>query len=451
MKEALHEADQQTSDKTVTQPDWEVGGDDTDVDHTQTAVPGPEDRTQTVVPGDDEDDDAVPDPGGQTVMGPDTAMGAEGATQPAVPDSGAAEQAPDAPDEPAEAQPAAAEEEEADDTNWALVGGGVVAALLVLVGGYVAFTQLGRGGGAAATLSLTSAPEGATVLVNGDTAGTTPINGYSMEAGAVQLQVRKEGYSPVDTTFTTSAGGRVALQNVTLAEAESDDASTSDAALADNTQNATDRPPPQPDAEADGETSDPAPDRTSESSRMNESADPGPAGGDESADTQAAASGAPTGLVEVTPEPSGTVLVDGNDQGGGGTITLTEGDHTVTCRHPRHGSVQKRVTVSAGQTQSLTCYFEQPVVVSTTGAWGRIWRNGRNTGKNTNTTLTLPPGEHRIEVRRESLSDFRVDGGRVKIERGGESNIESFSGQAYRVQIEPSFTKVEHAVVFTVK
>jgi serine/threonine protein kinase len=457
MKEALHEADQQTGEKTVTQPDWEVSGDDADVDHTQTAVPGSEDRTQTVVPGDDEDDDAVPDSGGQTVMDPDTAMGAEGATQPAVPDPEAAEEAPAAPDEPAEAEPAAAEAEETDATNWALVGGGAVAALLVLVGGYVAFSQLGSGGaGAAATLSLTTAPAGATVLVNGDTAGTTPINGYSMEAGAVQLQVRRDGYAPVDTTFTTSAGASVSLQNLALAETGSDDASPSDATLADNTQGSADRTSPEPDAQPERQTSDPAPDRTSDPSGTDEPADPAPQGGDASADAEPAepkdtGTDAATGLVEVTPKPSGTVLVDGNDQGGGGSITLTEGEHTVTCRHPRHGSVQKTVTVAAGETQSLTCYFEQPVVVSTTGAWGRIWRNGRNTGKNTNTTLTLPPGEHRIEVRRESLSDFRVDGGRVKIERGGESNIESFSGQAYRVQIEPSFTKVQHAVVFTVK
>ncbi len=454
MQDALHEADQQSSEQTVTQPDWEVDGDSSDVDQTQTAVPGSEDRTQTVVPGEEEDDeDTVSDPGGQTVMNPDTAMGTEGATQPAVPEPEAEEDVP----EPAATEEPKEEAEEDSETNWALVGGGAVVGLLVLVGGYVAFTQFGGdAGGAAAMLSVTTAPEGATVLVNGDTAGTTPINGYSMEAGAVQLQIDKEGYSSADTQLTASAGGRISLQDVTLAEAGSDEGTSSDATLAENTQERSSDPDP--------ETTDPAPDRTSSSSSSDESvpsereepSDPAPqesdATSEESASESTTGSNAATGLVEVTPKPSGTVLVDGQDQGGGGAITLSEGTHTVTCRHPKHGSIEKTVAVSKGQTQSLTCYFEHSVTVNTRGAYGRIWLNGRNTGKNTNASepLSLPPGNHRIEVRRNSIDNYQVNGGQVKIERGGSSQIDDFSGTAYRIEVEPSFEKVEYAVVFNI-
>ena len=444
MREALHEADQQTGEKTVTQPGWEVGG-DTDVDETQTSVPGAEDRTQTVVPG-GEDEENSADSGGQTVMDPD--MG--GATQPAVPDPSEEQEAP--------AEAATTEEaDEEDETNWALVGGGVVGVLLLLVGGYVAATQLGGSSGASATLSLTTAPAGALVLVNGDTAGTTPINRYALEAGPVMLKVRKEGYSPLDTTVTAEAGARVQLQEVGLAEASSGGAA-SDATLAENSDPPTNN---QSATTADTEPTEPAADppsstetRSDEGTEATSESQPASGGGGSQAtgaETEATAPNAATGIVQVTPKPSGTVIVDGEEQGGGGAITLTTGEHTVTCRHPRYDSVQTTVAVAEGQTEPLTCYFEQTVDVTTQGPFGRIWLNGRNTGKNTNATLSLPPGNHRIEVRRKSLDAFRVNGGAVKVERGGEAQYENFSGQAYQITVEPSFEKVQYAISFKVE
>ena len=444
MREALHEADQQTGEKTVTQPGWEVGG-DTDVDETQTSVPGAEDRTQTVVPG-GEDEENSADSGGQTVIDPD--MG--GATQPAVPDPSEEQEAP--------AEAATTEEaDEEDETNWALVGGGVVGVLLLLVGGYVAATQLGGSSGASATLSLTTAPAGALVLVNGDTAGTTPINRYALEAGPVMLKVRKEGYSPLDTTVTAEAGARVQLQEVGLAEASSGGAA-SDATLAENSDPPTNN---QPATTADTEPTEPAADppsstetRSDEGTEATSESQPASGGGGSQAtgaETEATAPNAATGIVQVTPKPSGTVIVDGEEQGGGGAITLTTGEHTVTCRHPRYDSVQTTVAVAEGQTEPLTCYFEQTVDVTTQGPFGRIWLNGRNTGKNTNATLSLPPGNHRIEVRRKSLDAFRVNGGAVKVERGGEAQYENFSGQAYQITVEPSFEKVQYAISFKVE
>jgi hypothetical protein len=455
MKEALHEADRQTGEKTVTQPDWEVGGDDADVDQTQTAVPGSEDRTQTVVPGDDEED-AVPEPGGQTVMDPD--MG--GATQPAVPDPEAAEE-----DSPAAAEdePPADEPADADGPNWTLVGGGAVAVLLLLVGGYVAFTQMGGGAGATATLSLTTAPEGALVLVNGDTAGTTPISRYALDAGPVMLEVRKDGYAPLDTTLTAQAGSRVQLQNVALAEAAASGGTASDATIAENTSS----PPPEDRSASEPEAAEPTssasqtdagPASTPEEPASDADAEPdasgtSDAGGGAPAGPDESGGGAATGLVEVTPSPAGavTVLVDGENQPGGQAIPLTEGTHTVACRHPRHGDIETTVTVAEGQTETLRCYFERDVTVNTTGGpWGRIWVDRSNTGEDTPSTLALGPGTHRIEVRRETIDNFSVNGGAVKIDRGGESQIRQFSGRTYQIQVDPSFEKVEYAINFEV-
>jgi len=444
MKDALYRATEQTSEKTVTQPNWEVEGGETGADETQTVVPGGEDRTQTVVPGDDEDEGSS-DPTSQTVMGPDAGM--EGATQPAVsgpPD----EETPSAERVPSETEGAGEPDGEAGGgTNWSLVGGaGVV--LLLLVGGYVAFDQLSGSSGseAPATLSLTTAPEGALVIVNGDTAGTTPVTGYALDAGPVALEVRKAGYVPVDTTLTAAAGGGVSLQNVALRNAasgattaEDERRSTDDGVDSERTVAASSS---QDEPDAGNQSTSPSTQPPSEDRRTTAA----------HGQTNAAAEGTPTGLVRVTPQPSGTVLVDGEKRDDG-TITLGTGQHTISCRHPRHGSTQTTVTVSEGQTESLTCYFQREVSVTTRGAFGRIWLNGRNTGKNTNASqpLTLPPGTHRIEVRRQSLDRFRVKGGDVKIERGGEAQYESFSGQAYQIEVQPSFTKVEYAVSFKVE
>jgi serine/threonine protein kinase len=455
MKEALHEANQQTGEKTVTQPDWEVGGADADVDQTQTSVPPSEDRTQTVVPGSDEEE-AVPETGGQTVMDPD--MG--GATQPSVPEPPEDEEAP-SPDEPSsEAEPAAeAEDEEA--TNWALVGGGAVAVLLLLVGGYVALTQLGgSSAGATATLSLTTAPEGALVLVNGDTAGTTPVTGYALDAGPVMLKVRKDGHAPLDTTLRAEAGDRVQLQNVTLADASAG-ASASDATLAENTNDdPVDEPASDPSATpTEPETTNPeSPSEPSSSSQGNSETetdpaaqdDQAPTGGDASASAEAASEPGATGLVEVMPgSPSAvTVLVDGQAQPDGQAVSVTEGTHTVACRHQRHGAVETTVTVAAGRTETLNCYFEQDLTVNTLGPWGRIWLNRSDTGQQTPSTLSLSPGTHRIEVRRKTLDGFTVKGGAVRTQRGGESQVNEFSGRSYQIQVEPGFTEVKHAISF---
>lgn len=440
MKEALFEADRQSSEKTVTQPEWEVEGDDSDVDHTQTAVPGQEDRTQTVVPGGEED---VTDSGGQTVMDPD----AGGATQPAVPDpdeagddAGAGEASVD------EGAPGAAGEEserrESTGTNWAVVGGGVVGVLLLLVGGYVAVTQFS--GAAGATLSLTTTPQGALVLVNGDTAGTTPINGYALkEAGPLMLKVRKKGYSPLDTTLTATAGTRVTLQEVTLAKAAAEERTHSTATLAENTQGSSDSAPSS--SEPEPQQSDPASKTTSAQPSQNQR------GNSEAGDDETASGGeAPTGLIDVSTQGPVTVLVDGEAQTASRSISLQAGEHTVTCRHQQHGSINRTVQVTEGETQSLSCYFERKVKVTALGAWGRIWLNRSNTGKDTPTTLSLPPGSHRIELRRKTLESFAVKSAAVKkTVRGGEGGITNCNGRTCKVEIEPGFSKVTYAVSFT--
>jgi len=489
MLTALREADQQ-ADHTMTQPDWEVGGDSSESDPTRTVAPDEgdddADRTQTVVPGGGEE--APPaDPGSETVLGDGPAGGEGGATQPAVPDPDAGPAGDDsaeddptaggdtqvdtpAPDkasttavgegapEPAAATTAAESSSGDGGTRWGIVGAGIAVVILVAVGGYVAALQMGGDDGdapAAATLSMTTTPAGATVLVNGDTAGTTPVSGYAFEAGGAQLEVHKDGWAALDTTLQAGAGAQVTLQGITLAKAPTGaDASGTEASPSSTSPSAAEATSPN---RASATTEEEA--RTSEAASAQQAPPAGAASVEpdeqppQEASTDAAESSAApaVGTVSVTARPSGTVLIDGQEQGSG-SATVPVGEHRVACRHPDHGTTETTVAVAEGQTQALTCYFEQKVSVNTIGAYGRIWLNGQDTGRNTNAAqpLSLPPGNHRIEVRRRSIQNFQVDGGRVKIERGGDSETKSFSGSSYSIQVDPSFRKVEHAIVFNV-
>ena len=489
MLDALRDADRQ-SDHTVTQPDWEIGGEADEDEQTQTVAPddlddSDEDRTQTVVPGGDDDAGAPSEPGGETVLG-DGPMDAGGATQPAVPDPEPAESDPepvesesDAADEPAaptdagtetDDEPApsrAAEEPDRDDagTNWVMIGSGIAAVLVLAVAGYVMATQMGGGSTAdpSATLSLATAPAGATVLVNGDTAGTTPVKGYAFEAGVAQLQVRKSGFTPLDTTLKADAGAQISLQGMQLrrsaqtsadpdASSETEEARTSasDDAPDAATASAGDQTRAAPEPTASAEPADAEPTASSTAEPASEEPADAQASTTESVPSDAAREPA-MGTVAVTATPSGTVLVDGKEKAGG-QAEVPVGEHTVTCQHPDRGSVETTVTVEEGQSETLTCYFEQKVSVNTTGAYGRIWLNGTNTGQNTNAAspLSLPPGTHEIEVRRRSIDNFQVSGGMVKVKRGGDSRTKNFSGSTYTIQVEPTFEKVQHAVVFNV-
>ena len=430
MLEALREVDGQVG-ATRTQPNWELDGGGTDADGTQTIL-SDEERPRTEGLGSGADTESAAEPAAETAPDLDAPRD-DVPTPPATASPPADTEATPDTEEATDVKNRGASAPEKEGSGWGAVVGGAVLVLLLAGGGIYTFTQTG-GSATPATLSLTTTPTGATVLVNGDTAGTTPLGGYALKAGAVQLQVKKEGHRPVDSSFTVETGDEVALPDLSLdarAPADPDDAApTSDARTTS------------PGAETEGgeASSDPADPEASSSTAST---------GPELSDTAPAPA---TGTVTVTPQPVGTVLVDGAARSGA-SVELPVGTHSVTCRHPQGGATQTTVTVTAGQTTRLTCYTEVTVNVTTDGPFGRIWLNGQDTRKNTNAggTLSLPPGTHRIEVRRRSIGGFRVDGGTAKIERGEQSRVDEFAGTSYRLQVGPTFERVEHAVVFSVE
>lgn len=431
MLDALREADRQ-ADVTVTQPEWEVDDGSADVDQTQTMGPGPEDRTKTVVPDGADDAREGVSSGGQTVVDPQVGSGGGG-----PPETGG--QSP-----VSEGTGDDGDDEIDEHPNWSAILTGVGALLLLVVGGYFAVAQLGGGVASGATLALTSSPEGATVLVNGDTAGTTPLQNYALTAGPVDVTVRKAGYESIDTSFTIETDQHVELQGVTLPGAGAVDEADGTLAADAGGPSANSEGDPGASGNTSGASNGPDASQTESGQSGSES---GREGTDETTSEPS------VGTVEVTSEPVGTVLVDGEEQSGPGGITLPTGEHTISCRHPEYDrTADTTIVVSAGQTETLACYTEWEVNVNTDGPWGRVWLNRTDTGTNTDEggALSLPPGTHRIEVRRLSLDDFTVAGGRVKITRGEEGRIENFTGDSYVIDVRPSFTNVEYAVVFEI-
>lgn len=419
MLEALREADTQV-DATITQPDWEVEGGQDTLDSTQTVL------------ADTDDDTVLADPTNETVMGPPTA-----------PSEGSPPSSPD--DTPGE------EEEDGDvldeTESWLPVAGGVVAAVLLFVGGYFAYTQLRGGELSAAELTLTTSPSEALVVVAGDSVGTTPVIDETVQAGGLNVQVRKEGYVPLDTQVTADAGAEVVLRDLQLRQSERAEETATQAAP--STAEATDSSPTESqsdDSEGDaGIEAASQREKTTSPSTTDETDDPtGEA-------SEATSTNTAMATVTIRAEPQGTILIDGEPKEGTGPFELSEGTHEVGCRHPTYGSVERTITVGAGESERHTCYFEQQFRVDTSGPWGFVWINGEQQGSTPTDPISLSPGEHHIELRVESRGDFRVTGGNAKITRGGEERYQEVSGNTYRVQVEPSFTETTHAIVFEVE
>lgn len=58
-------------------------------------------------------------------------------------------------------------------------------------------------------LALDSVPSGASVKLNGEFIGTTPVTGFTVEAGKVNIEFSLSGFEPQRMTFTVTDGGLV--------------------------------------------------------------------------------------------------------------------------------------------------------------------------------------------------------------------------------------------------
>lgn len=351
--------------------------------------------------------------------------------------------------------------------------GGIVAFVLVVATG--AYFMLAPSGGP--TLTLSTTPLGATVEINGDSVGTTPLSNYALKPGAYDIKVRKEGYVALDTSLALGSGQALSVSGVQLRPRPVRLQVLSEPAGAEVMVGATRiGETPVMNARVQAGRADvrvqkegyAALDTTIQFNpggevlltdiRLDEDASPEPAVATASSTTPepSAPSGSdPVQTVSFAVDAASEVRVevDGNTQQGAGTLSLTEGTHTIRCTHPEHGSIETTVAVSQNDTEPVSCVFQREIGVNTDGSWGNIWVNGENTGKPTPDRLVLPPGRHVISVRLNRDTDYQVRGGLFKrevVSGDGDPTEAQFSGQQYQIDIEPGFQTYKQNLVFRI-
>ncbi len=359
--------------------------------------------------------------------------------------------------------------------------GGVAAALLLLGGLWWAFGGIG---GASGSLTVATDPEGATVFVDGDSVGTTPLSDVGLAAGFANVRIAKEGYTAVDTSFAVEDEAYV-LENITLEEAEvrlGIRTSPHEATVFVNDESIG-QTPLDDEVRVSAGTHEIRIERQGYvpyDTTLNVSSDEGVVSisaaltreeADEAAPSPTTADAVPPSAdspdespavdspdetepeaafstVTVEAQPTGTITIDGVSHEGQGQFEVVAGAHEVRCTHPEYGDVTTTVHLQPNQTDALQCFFEHPVIVNSE-PWGAVWINGENTGVITRTDrMYLPPGDHDIQVRVER-EDRLLNGGRVRVLEGGEEvERATFSGYDYTVTIEPAFVETEHLITF---
>lgn len=243
-----------------------------------------------------------------------------------------------------------------------LIAGGALVTLLIAFVLYRQFTTP-----SSVRLSLTSIPDGSTVMVNGTSVGNSPLRDFALEPGTTSLTVMMAGFKSKDTTLMIGTGEALYLA-VTL-----------------------EKLPVEPSI------------RTGSSGAV----------------------ASATLIVQAL--PMGSVMIDGVTKvDNAKRLTEVEaqvGKRAVTFSHPRYGSKSFNVDLKAGDRRKLTCYFETYVSIIAQPVWAKIVIDGKNTDLDTPLDrYPLGPGRHRITVTRsgyKTLEDMRE----VSVEPGTEEKV----------------------------
>jgi len=243
-----------------------------------------------------------------------------------------------------------------------------------------------------ARLSVQSRPAGASVWLNGDSLGVTPLIGDSIRAGVYLLSVRRDGFYDTDTVAVVRPGTapsvRVRLIERAFAAGRSPQSPPSRSTT------------PQPASPSSGSPSTASPSTGSSGS-------PSPAGGSSASGspslTAPDAAPRPTGSLAVASTPSGAALfLDGTSRG----ATPQQIDDlpvgTYAVRIERDGFVPWTDSVAVG---AETTRRIQPELTPQTGTvrilalpWGTIYVNDALHTRNADiwVSTTLPVGTHAI-------------------------------------------------------
>lgn len=322
-----------------------------------------------------------------------------------------------------------------------------------------------------ALLTISTVPPAASVFLGEEEIGSTPIEGYRVPNGPIRLHVALAGYIPFDTTLTPSAGQHVILDGIRLVEPESPVLTIlSDPANANVTVNGSSvGVTPLTDFPIETLVSPGSPvaievrlagfEPVDTLIRMEEVGDLTLSFSlDRSPTTRPEPPVSQQGTIILNAYPSGSIILDDVSRSSG-SYAVTPGTHTVRCGGENLRS-EKTITVTASGSQTLNCYFESLINVSTrweeqrTGiapaASVRIDGVFKTSGP---FSEAFDPGAYRVEADFLSHQPYEVVGGQyiVKAEDGRILSDQRFTGSAYTVNVKPNFDKETHLISFFVR
>lgn len=232
--------------------------------------------------------------------------------------------------------------------------------------------------GEPALATFTTSPDGVTILVDGDSIGTSPVTDHRLAGGAYILSFDHERYFRRDTLIVVDGGSApsYAFQMRSRDPAE-ELARLEGRALPSSPPASSPQPSPQPQPRSEPE---PEP-------------EPEPA----------------LGTLVISSQPDGaTVALDGEAVGTTPvSVDRPEGTYTVEVRQEGYRTHTSTIDISAGDTRTQVASLE-----ALTGTlrvlprpWGSVYINGELRVSETNVRYTteLPVGTHTVEVRHPSL------------------------------------------------
>lgn len=279
-------------------------------------------------------------------------------------------------------------------------------------------------GGPSTLLTVTTVPDGATVYLGGRAVGETPLRDHRIAAGPVDVTLRKSGYLEADTALMAESGRPMTIRLDLVAEMSR--TGTASGVITSMPGDAEVWIDDRQVGRTPYTLSEAAPRRLAVLLRKDgfhdweweEDLEPGeiytitatlqPA--EDGSNGRAGDSGPPstaTGSLIVRAEPAGYIEVNGREVAAAEPLTLRTGQHNVSCGKAPH-VFEGGVTIAAGQTQEVTCYFTNkinvvPTMADGSSTWASIWIDGQNQGV-APAELELDPGTYRISVRRDGFT-----------------------------------------------
>ncbi len=275
-----------------------------------------------------------------------------------------------------------------------------------------------------ARLSIETTPAGATVMVDDEPVGVSPLLEYALPDGVYRLSLRKEAYATFDTVVTLAGAParlRLALQpfapDVEEQAGQADVPETPPATVAET-------PPEQP-AQPAPQTQTPP----SDARQADKAARPSDAANPPTPVPEADEAPAPpaVGVLQVTSQPSGASVLLGDRQIGVTPLVYQDapaGTQQITLRLDGYEDFTATVTVAPEQTSEVNGRLTQRLGTLKILAkpWGTIYIDGDLKKSETNIwyTVQLPPGIHRVRVEHPALGKWE---NRVSVVAGKEEEV----------------------------